>query len=196
MSSTDIVREIERETAAELDRLLASADQRATEIVEAAVAEVRRRAEAAIVRAEPAVRAEARRRANAARLRLNERRLEMALARTAAVHAAAADRLQAITTCPEQEPWAAALVRLTREALDLAGPGASVRVRRRDTEIVGELVRAHGGRLEPDGDDAPAGVVAISADGRIEVDATIPVRLDRAWARLAEDVARRLGLGT
>jgi hypothetical protein len=43
-------------------------------------------------------------------------------------------------------------------------------------------------------DDAPAGVVALSADGRLEVAATVPVRLERARVRLAETVAASLGL--
>lgn len=194
MSSAAIVRDVERETAAELERLLGSADQRAAEIAETSRAAVRAQVEAALARAEPAVRAEAARRVNAARLRLNERRVELALARTAAVHATAADGLAAIAAGAEGERWATALVRLTCEALDLTGPGTTVRIRRRDAGIVAEHVRTLAGRLEPVADDAPAGVVAVSEDGRLEVDATITTRLERARVGLAEAVAGRLGL--
>ena len=193
MSGADIVREIERETSAEVEQILAAADQRAAEVIETARSAVRARVEAASARAEPAIRAEAGRRVNGARLRLSERRVEVTLARTAAVQAAAADRLQAIAAGAEAERWAASLDRLTSEALELAGPGATVRIRRRDAGSIAGMVDALGGRLEMV-DDAPAGVVGISADGRIEVDATIPPRLERARIRLAEIVAGHLGL--
>jgi vacuolar-type H+-ATPase subunit E/Vma4 len=196
MSTTLIVREVERETAAEIERLLASADQRAEAMVAAARAEVQARVEAAVGRAEPAVRAEARRRANAARLRLNEQRLAVAVARAAAVRAAAAERLAAIAAGAEPERWSAALGRLTREALGLVGKGASVRIRHRDAGALTGLVNELGGVLELVADEAPAGVVVTSADGRVEVDATVTVRLDRAWVRLAEVTAARLELRT
>jgi hypothetical protein len=41
----------------------------------------------------------------------------------------------------------------------------------------------------------PAGLVTRSADGRIEVDATLPVRLVRAREQLAGEVAILLGAG-
>ncbi len=194
MSSAQIVREVERETAIELDELLSSADERAAAIIESAKAAVRARVEGAIAQAEPAARAEAGRRVNAARSRINQRGVELTLARTAAVHAAASARLEAIADGAEGERWPLALGRLTGEALGFAGPGARVRVRRCDAGVARALVDEYAGSLELV-DDASAGVLARSADGRIEVDATIQVRLDRARVRLAETVAARLGLG-
>ena len=126
---------------------------------------------------------------------LRERRAELSLDTTTAVHAAARARLDAIAGGAEPDRWASALGRLLEEALELAGPGATVRVRDCDAGIVAACVEAAGGRLECSPDDSPAGVVARSSDGRIEVDATIPVRLDRAHARLAEWLARQLGIG-
>ncbi|HSL34205.1 MAG TPA: hypothetical protein VK871_11185, partial [Candidatus Limnocylindrales bacterium] len=70
MSSAEIVLEVERETAAEVERILAAADRRATEIEEAARDAVRAKVAQAVARSEPAVRADAGRRANEARLRL------------------------------------------------------------------------------------------------------------------------------
>jgi vacuolar-type H+-ATPase subunit E/Vma4 len=125
-------------------------------------------------------------------MRLNERRVDLALARTAAVFDAAAAELGEIADGGDPERWSAALGRLAREALDLTGPGATVRVRFRDAALISTVVEAAGGRLEP-AEDAPDGVTAVSADGRIEVDATIPVRLERARSRLAEVVAGSIG---
>lgn len=194
MSSTEIAREVERETAAELEGLLSAAESQATSVIEAARAAVRARVQAAIAREEPTLRAEAGRRVNAARSRLGQRRVEVALARTEAVHAAARDRLEAIAHRADDGRWSAALGHLTREALDLAGPDATIRVRQRDAEVVRAVVEARGGSLEIAADDAPAGVVARASDGRMEVDATIPVRLGRARVRLAETVAAQLGI--
>lgn len=193
MSSAEIVLEVERETAAEVERILAAADRRAAEIEEAARDAVRARVAQAVERSEPAVRADAGRRANEARLRLNERRVDLALARTAAVFDAAATELGEIADGGDRERWSAALGRLAREALELTGPGATVRVRLRDAAAISTVVEAAGGRLEPAAEDVPIGVIAVSADGRIEVDATIPVRLERARSRLAEVVAGSIG---
>jgi vacuolar-type H+-ATPase subunit E/Vma4 len=151
--------------------------------------------ETAVARAEPAIRAETARRTNTARQHVRERRAELALTTTTAVHAAARARLDAIASGDQPERWADALRRLLEEALTLVGPGATIRVRSCDAGIVAAGVQAAGGRLERSPAGSPAGVVARAVDGRIEVDATIDVRLDRAHARLAEYLARTLGLG-
>jgi vacuolar-type H+-ATPase subunit E/Vma4 len=195
MSVADIIGAIEAETAVEIERRLGEAQLRADQVVEQARTDVRARVEAAVARAEPAIRAEAARRTNAARLRLRERRAEVALTRTTAIHAAARAQLAAIAGGAEPERWAGSLHGLLEEALALVGPEATVQVRVRDAGFVAACVQAAGGRLEPLADDAPAGVVARSSDGRIEVDATIQVRLDRAHVRLAEWLAGQLGLG-
>ncbi len=192
MGSTEIIREVDRQTAIELEQLLGSADRQAAALVASATADLRARVEAAVARAEPAVRAQAGRRVNAAQSRIGQRRVELALAQTTAVHAAASARLETITM-GQGARWPAALLRITTEALELAGQGATVRVRTRDGPIIRPLVRQHAAVLELV-DDAPAGVVVLSADGRLEVDATVPVRLDRARVRLAETVAASLGL--
>lgn len=195
MSVAEIIREIDMETAAEIERRLAEADRRAEAVIEQARADVRTRVEAAVARAEPAIRADSARRTNAASQRLRERRAMVALTRTNAVHAAASAQLDAIAGGAEPERWARSLNRLLEEALELVGPEATVRVRDCDAGAIAARVQAAGGRLERLADSAPAGVVARSSDGRIEVDATIHVRLDRARVRLAEWLARHLGLG-
>jgi vacuolar-type H+-ATPase subunit E/Vma4 len=195
MSVAEIVREIDTVTAADIERVLAEADVRAREILEQAGAVVRARVETAVVRAEPAIRAETARRTNLARQRVRERRAELALTTTVAVRAAALARLDAIACGDEPERWADSLQRLLDEALALVGPGATIHVRGCDAGIIAARVQAMDGCLELLAADSPAGILARAADGRIEVDATIDVRLDRAHARLAECLARTLGLG-
>lgn len=195
MGVTEIVAEIERDTASQVERRLAEADASA----EAILAQARARVEAdvgdAVVRAEPAVRAATARRTNAARLRLQERRDRLMLSRTTAVHEAAGEQLDDLAAGAEPERWAASLRRLLDEALDIVGPHATVRVRTRDAALVADRARDAGATLERLPDDASPGILAVSADGRLEVDATISGRLDRARLALAESVARELGLG-
>jgi vacuolar-type H+-ATPase subunit E/Vma4 len=195
MSVTNIVRQIEAETAVEIGRRLAEADERAAVVQRRARDAVRARVAAEVARAEPAIRAESARRVNAARQRLRDRRAELALDATAAVYAVAREQLDAIAGGAEPERWANALHALLDETLELVGPEPTVRLRDGDADAVVSRVRAVGGRVERLPGESPAGLVAQSSDGRIEVDATIGIRLDRAHARLAEWLAGQLGLG-
>lgn len=194
MTTAAIVADIERETASEVARLLSDADGRAAEIVATARAELRLAVERARARADPLLSQEAARRVNAARLRLLERRADLATARCDAAFAAAARRLEAIAGDADPDRWATALGRLTDEALALTGPGAIVVVRPSDLPLVERRVGA-AGAIARATKRADAGVVARSADGRIEVDAAVAGRLERARARLADAVASELGLG-
>jgi len=193
MTTAAIVADIERETAAEIDRLLADADARAAAIVAAAHDELRLAVGAACARAEPVARLAGARRANAARLRLLDRRADLAIVRSEAVFDEAGRRLAAIAGGADPGRWAAALDRLVDEALGLAGPGATVVVRQADLPYVADRVRARA--VVSAADDADPGPRATSADGRLEVDATLASRLERARVRLAEAVAAGLGLG-
>jgi V/A-type H+-transporting ATPase subunit E len=194
MSTAAIVEDLERETAAEIERLLADAADRAAEVVAAAAAAQRRAVEGAVARAEPLARHDAARRVNAARVRLLDRRADLATARSEAVFEAAGRRLAAIAAGADARRWAAGLARLAGEALDLVGPGATLVVRPVDGALVADGARAAGAVLVPSEGAAP-GVRASSADGRVEVDATIASRLERARASLAEAVAATLESG-
>lgn len=173
MSVEAILEQIEADAAAETAARLAEALERAAQVIAEAEERSRATVAAACERAEPAIRAEATRMVNAARLRLLERRAELGAAGVEAVFADAAERLQALAGGADPTRWARALDRLVGEATALAGPDAIVTVE--------------------SGAGAP-GVVARSSDGRVEVDATIEARLERARTRLAEPVARILGL--
>ena len=193
-----MVRIIAEEAETEAAAIVAAARVRADGLVGEARAAADARLAVARARAEPAIRAEAVRRVNAARLRLLERRAELVAGRTAAVFQRAGERLAEIADGAEPERWRAALGPLAAEAIALAGPGAEVNVRAADAGWVAATVEAAGARLvafgpDPAAGQVPPGVVVRSADGRIEVDATLPARLERARHRLAETVAARLG---
>lgn len=184
---------IEHETDAEVDRLLAAARAGADVRVRAAEAAAEATIAEACARAEPRLASDAHRRVNAARLRLMERRAAVAAARVDAAFGLAERRLTAIADGADPERWQAALDRLTREAIAFAGPDAAVEVRDRDAAAIEPSVAALAARLVPT-PDAPAGVVVRSDDRRLEVDATLSVRLARARAAQAEAVAGALGL--
>jgi V/A-type H+-transporting ATPase subunit E len=194
MTTAAIVADIERETASEVDALLAEADARAAGIVAAARADLRLAVDHARARAEPQARLDAARRVNAARLRLLERRADLATERCEAVFEAAARGLEAIAGGADPDRWARALGRLTDESLALTGPGATIVVRTADLPLVERRVTT-AGAVAASTPDADPGVLATSSDGRIEVDARLASRLERARIRLAEAVAVGLGLG-
>lgn len=190
-----MLRLIERESTEEAIRLAADAEARARSIVEKAEASVAASVEAAVERAEPALRAEEVHAVNAARLRLLERRAALAAERVGVVFDAAAARLAALADGSDGERWRRAVGALARESLAGMDADACVLIRQRDAAAVADAAAGAGARVEPlDGPDAPAGLVVRSGDGRLEVDATLPVRLERARVRLAESVARLLRL--
>jgi vacuolar-type H+-ATPase subunit E/Vma4 len=95
------------------------------------------------------------------------------------------------------------------ETAGLIGPGGVLVVRAVDADAARPTATRLGCRLEVTGAGAAAaqgahgmapapapGVLGRSADGRVEVDATLPARLERARVRLAEPVARLLGVDT
>ena len=191
MTTAAIVADIERETATEVERLLLEADATASGIVGAARTELRAAIEAATARAEPAARLAGALRVNATRLRLIEEYSAAAVAVVDSVFEAAAARLAAIADGAEPERWAAAVRRLAEEGLRLTGRGARLSVRPADARSLAALARTYEALIETYA-AAGAGVVAISADTRLELDATVATRLDRARSRLADAVARRV----
>ncbi len=195
MSVETIVRVIETEAAEEAGRIVVAARERARALIDEAEAAAEARVRQACERAEPGYRAEAMRLVNAARLRLLESRAEETAGLVEAVFRAAEERLNAIASDPAAERWRRALEHLTEEAVELAGPGAVLRVRPVDVTTARPIVERLGCRLENTPESALApGVLARSVDGRLEVDATLLARLARARVVLAEPVARRLGV--
>lgn len=194
MSVETILALIDHETEAEVDRLLAAARADADARVHAAEAVAEAMIADACARAEPRLASDAHRRVNTTRLRLMERRAAIAAARVDAAFALAGRRLTAIADGSDPERWQRALDRLAQEAISFAGPNAVVEVRARDVGGIARSVAALAARLVSVPDDEQAGVVVRSDDRRLEVDATLAVRLARARTAQAEPVAAALGL--
>lgn len=188
MSSDAILQAIAEEAEREVEAVLADARQRAAALVADATRAAHDRVMTAIAAAEPELRAEAARAVNAARVELLHRRAQVSAERLDAVFADAGRRLAALADGASPR-WRAAVGRLALEAVAATGPGSELVVRAQDAAAVraaladgGADARVRGAR------DAPAGVAARSADGRVEVNATLRTRLARARPLLAERV--------
>jgi vacuolar-type H+-ATPase subunit E/Vma4 len=192
MSVQAIVRAVEAAAAAEAEGIVAGARADAAAVVSTAQAAADAAVREACDRAEPRFRAEGMRRVNAARLRLLERRAVHSAAQVDAAAEAARVRLTEIAADPAAPRWIGALERLLEETAALVGTDGTLRVRRADVPAARSMAARLGCRVEPS-DGAP-GVIGRSADGRVEVDATLPVRLERARIHFAEPVARLLGV--
>jgi len=200
MGVQTIIGLIEREAAEESAGIVADAERTAADLVAGAEADVATRVDEALDRHGAEIRAESQRRINTVRLRVLENRATLDAERLGAVFQAADDRLRAIADGVDGADgadgvrWSAALVRLSKDALESVGPAARLRVRRRDAPALADLVAERRAELEVADDGTPAGAVVTSADGRIEIDASLPVRLERARTLLAESVAAMLAL--
>jgi len=180
-----IVRVVEAESIAEAEAIVGAARDDAAARIAAAEAAAEARIREAVERAEPGFRAEARRRVNVARVGLLERQAARTADLVDEAAREAARRLHAIAADPHDRRWRAAVARLTDETAVLIGPGGTVLVRAVDGTAAAPAAAAAGCRLELLPDDAAAGVIGRSADGRIEVDATLATRLARARTQLA-----------
>jgi vacuolar-type H+-ATPase subunit E/Vma4 len=185
MSLAAILETIERESMADADRQLQAARAEAARLAAEATAAAERRLAVALAAAEPGLRAEAARVVNAARLRQLRQRSELAAGRSDLAWAEASRRLAAIVAA-DGPRWHVALGALAREALATAGPDAVIAVRARDVPVVEAVAIENGARLERLPDDAPPGPLVRSADGSLEVDARLEVRLERARAAVVE----------
>lgn len=197
MSVEAIVHAVEMTAAAESDAIAAAARADAASIKAAAEAAADARIREACERADPGFRAEAMRQVNTARLRLLERRAARSAELVNAATDAARVRLAEIAADADGPRWTAALERLLEETAALIGPQGTMSVRRVDLAAARPVAARLGCPVEPfdgsSGDDVP-GVIGRSADGRVEVDATLPVRLAHARIRFAERVAHLLGV--
>lgn len=208
MSVAEIVRVVEASAEAEADGIVASARSEAAARVGLAEAAAVARVRGACERAEPGYRAEAMRLVNTARLRLLERRAVRSAALVEMAAEAAAARLVLIATERGGVRWTRALTQLLEETAGMVGSGGVLAVRPIDFDTARSTAAGLSCRLEPMGCvSVPSasdptwgvpvpGVVGRSADGRVEIDATLPARLDRARIHLAEPVARLLGVDT
>ena len=194
MGVEDIIAVIAREADEEASRIVDEAERQAQQVVAEAEAEVQAQVDAAIERQGAQIRGASQRRVNAARLQILEQRASDDAARLVAVFDAAEEQVMAIASDSDDERWAAAMSALCAEALDAVGTGGSVRLRARDADAISSVAEAGGATVVLASDESAPGLVVSSGDGRIEVDARLSVRLERARSLLAEAVAQRLQL--
>jgi vacuolar-type H+-ATPase subunit E/Vma4 len=194
MGVEDIIAVIAREAEAEATRIVDDAERQASGLIADAEAGVQAQIDAAIERLGPEIRGASQRRINAVRLRILEQRARDDAARLVAVFDAAEGQVLAIAEGADPERWSSALAALCVDALRSVGEGASVKVRARDAEAIAGAADTWGAEVVALADDAEPGLVVSSDDGRIEVDARLSVRLERARSLLAEAVAQRLHL--
>ena len=218
MGVETIVALIREESASESEGSARDAEADASKRIAAAEAAAARAVADAVARAAPGARSAGQRRVNSVLRRLVEKRAELAARQVDAVFAEAtawvnaiaegadadrggpdpagaqsADPARAGPDVAGADRWRAALQRMARGAIAACGEESILTVRSRDAGRLSEGGMFDNGRILAVL-DAPPGVVARSPDGRVEVDATLPVRLARARARLADDVARRVGV--
>ena len=194
MGVEKIIELIEREAEEEAAAIVAAAERDARESVAAADAHVTARVTAALERLGPEIRAAEQRRVNAVRLRILEERARDDASRLTAVFDAAETRVREIAEGGDAQRWSAALGRLCADALASVGEGASVEIRFRDAPSIAAAASRWKATLETIADDEPASLRATSHDGRIEVDAGLGVRAERARSLLAERVSQALAL--
>ncbi len=193
-----IVRAIEAEAEAEARRLVEAAHRDADAAVERARAATEAAAAAAAERLEVELRAELVRAVNAARRRRLEAEATALVAALGVVVEAA--RAELVATIDGADParrerWCRALRRWVEEAVAVTGTPARVVVRPADLACLTDPTAHLPDGIELLADPSlPAGCRVTGGDGRVEVEATLPVRLARAEAACAEAVARALGL--
>jgi len=194
MGVDDIIAVIAREADEEATRIVAEAEQQANELVAGAEATVQDQVDAAFERLGPEIRSASQRRVNAVRLRILEQRARADAARLMSVFEAAEERVAAIAGGTDPVRWSSALSSLCLDALHSVGEGAAVKVRARDVAAISSTAEAWHADVVALPDDDEPGLVVSSNDARIEVDARLSVRLERARSLLAEAVAQRLQL--
>ena len=194
MSVEKIIQLIEREAEDEATKIVADAEAAVRESVAVAQADVEARIADALERVGPELRAASQRRINAVRLRILEERARDDAARLTAVFDAAEAHLDDIAAGADEQRWWAALEQLCSDTLASVGEGASVAIRSQDVPAIADATRRWDAHVMPLDGATRAGLVTSSPDGRIEVDASLEVRVERARSLTAESVARMLAI--
>jgi len=194
MGVQTIIGLIEREAEEEAAGIVAAAEQASAVLVADAEVSVAARVTEALDRHGTEIRAESQRRINTVRLRVLEDRARLDAERLGSVFEAAEIRARGIADGDDVPRWSVALATLGEDALESVGRGAILSVRSHDAGSLADLAADRGAQIEKADAEAPAGVVVTSADGRIRIDASLPVRLERARMLLAENVAAALAL--
>lgn len=188
----EVLRSIADEARREAEAVLAAADAQAVAIVDEARRSVDARVADALEAAEADAHADAARLVNRARLRLVQRRAELAARRLDEAFDEARRRLEEIAAGGDPPRWARALATLASDGCERVGGAVVIEVRPCDVALLDPLSAPVARVL---GTLPVAGVRVRSADGREEIDATLDGRLARARLALAHQVAAALEPG-
>ena len=190
MGLTDLLEAMERETTARAEGLLEGARREAARVRAAAEAEWERRRSEALLARETELRTTAAREIEAARWQAAARRLDARAAALDRIRRRVERGLAARADDPVLLPF---IRRDLPRALAYAGEGACVAVTSPGMAAeVRRLLASTRDDVVVQVDSGTAGVVLRGTDGSWSVDGTLQSRLDRAWPRLAIDLARSL----
>ncbi len=190
-SQSELIAILEKEAAAEIERILADARAEAERLVqearqqaEAELAAQRARAESEREAVETRARSAAALRASALVLQAKDQALAEVFQRAQAELARLAQ---------DRGRYGALLRGLLREAASAVGGRVVVQVHPKDIELARQAVRDLGLDAEVQAaDDVAGGVRVVSGDGRFVVENTLASRVERARAALAPEVAALL----
>jgi V/A-type H+-transporting ATPase subunit E len=187
-SRSELIAILEREAAAEIERVLSDARAEAERVLQ----EARQQAEAELAAARARLQAEratAEMRArSAAALRASALILQAKDQALAEVFGRARAELDRLTQ--DRARYGALLAGLVREAAAAMGGRVVVQVHPRDVDQARRAIRDLGldAEVQP-AQDVTGGVRVVAADGRFVVENTLASRLERARAALAPEIA-------
>jgi vacuolar-type H+-ATPase subunit E/Vma4 len=190
MGLTEILQAMERKTDLEIGGLKSSAEKECRLIIDGAEEEARRIKEKHRAEAAEKLRREQERLFSAAKL---DKQRKFALARETWLNQTLATARGQLANLRTTGNYAGGLERLTREALAEIGSAVKVEIDSRDEELMRRIMLTLGIEAEI----VPTlrtlgGLRAMSLDGRISVDNTVEVRLEKAWGELRQRLAQVL----
>jgi len=189
--SSELVAILERESAAEIERILSEARERAAQITAEARRQAAEQLEAARVRAEGERRAAMARAASSAQVRAAALVLQAKDRAIAGVFARAEEELRRMPQDPTR--YAGALRALIREAAAGLSGRLVVEVHPTDRDLARRVVKDLGLDAEvAAADDVSGGARVSTADRRFVVENTLVSRVERVRPVLTSEVARLL----
>lgn len=185
-----LVAEIDREAEAQRQSILEEARGKAAGIATAAEARIQAAREAAHRLTEKRARVDEDRLLGQARLDAQAERQRGLRSIYQRVFARARERVSGLAASSR---YAAALKALVAEALDLIPQASQLSVAASDAELCRRILRELGGSCRVEGRELPAGsVIASTADGKVQVDNSLGVRLSSAEEALETQITRCL----
>jgi vacuolar-type H+-ATPase subunit E/Vma4 len=190
MALADLITSLKAEAAAQRDAVMAEARERARRIRADAEAEVGRSRAESLARTEREERDSARRAVSAAVMEASTRVLDSRARLLERIRRSVDVRIQRAPTDPAyldtlSGELAAALLRMPTGAVE-------VTVCAELATAVEAAAEGHAAVRVVPAPDGPVGYAVRSADGAVEVDATLPARLELQWPRIAVRLLREV----